>query len=722
MAPHAGLRSTKAPEPAPNSLVDDVDERDKSLCVGPSEAPPRAPPIKKEEKGKFREVPYWPNDYISPDEEQQINNEYYDKYMQEAEKLLRDTKPDLCLQPSPGSPIILDLSSPIKPAIAEHTLGRTRSMRIANKEKEEKTKVEEAKAAVAQQAQEATIGRVPVVCRKCQPTTPTAVATGKPAPKRQRKAATSPFEAPVVSIAEAAAAVQQPAAQKSRQHCPSRRTSTNPAHRQPVSGEQMARLVALTLAVANMERLTRNNGEKATPPAAQLFRGSAYPPTCNLLFGPPGPKQTLTPNYYQRTHVRTFYGQRADYTMEASAPLLPLDTYAQLMRGFPDKVFLSSQNAWGRESPKQVHYLSAQKHSAAAHPEDPCSRLAQGHSPFQDHPGKRLVINAAREVESKDADLDLAANNNLTPTEFIMAGDILADAVEHHFEPRSHAAMIASQLTPGARPGAVKTEQPEGLAAGCTPGSPKYTIPRQAGIQGECPRETLVPACPGPLTAGLMLYSTEVIKAFIETVDFDMSDWRQEIYEFVSAKDRDELLSTTVAHSNNRLFPPNSPKGKQGWFRPSSPNAIPGPSNQNQWQQKGKGPKEKCMYCGDGSYTGWECQSELGKWCVHRGRSNKLIPPIPQFHICWKFMRWAAQRATHASSHTLALSAEQAWTDPRLQRTLRAQRCEYFLIVTPLKADWWEHWIAEMGLMTEYTDGIIPIHTRPLGVGETTQM
>ncbi|KAJ7108657.1 hypothetical protein C8R44DRAFT_294873 [Mycena epipterygia] len=220
---------------------------------------------------------------------------------------------------------------------------------------------------------------------------------------------------------------------------------------------------------------------------------------------------------------------------------------------------------------------------------------------------KKVILDDDGGFIVREARRDKFADANLTPTEFITAGETLAYAVKEFFEPREIGQKLSRQLL-------VHFE----------------TIRRRADFEANFPR--------------YKNYHVEVERAFLEKANFSWAIWQDDIWREVVEKDRDRVLRASIASAGARSEsskkssfrnPSPSRNSFRNSFRPPSP-AAPNKDSEG-FTIVGKKPFDgRCMYCGSGNHVGPKCLEPKGRWCVRDAR-NRFVAPVPELQICWKY-------------------------------------------------------------------------------------
>ncbi|KAJ7099770.1 hypothetical protein C8R44DRAFT_747686 [Mycena epipterygia] len=277
-----------------------------------------------------------------------------------------------------------------------------------------------------------------------------------------------------------------------------------------------------------------------------------------------------------------------------------------------------------------------------------------------------------------EKDLD---KSSLSPADFIMAGERLVDAVGEFFEPCDKAKQFTNQLAKHFKRSRTRADF--------------HTYFHR-----------------------YRTYNTELLKAFVQE-PFNMKKWQAEVYDDIVQRDRDNMIHFDICRQHRTPLPVRqrpvghrtSPPDGKHWFRNDSPhghtdsrrgfrNDSPNGREQvDQQKQKSKPPKlkapssERCMYCAARNvHDARECPAPKGKWCI-RLKNDMFAPLINTLRICWAY-NGAAGCPSSCKAETEAARTQRSTALP----------AELFPIVTPLKADRWEHWIAKAGLTDEFAD------------------
>src|ERR1700761_3922857 len=136
-------------------------------------------------------------------------------------------------------------------------------------------------------------------------------------------------------------------------------------------------------------------------------------------------------------------------------------------------------------------------------------------------------------------------------------------------------------------------------------------------------------------------YNTEILTAFVETPNFDVSRWQRDLWDEIGERDRARkwegvekkvLMLQQRERSPSRRPPRNtSPEGGQRAFRRDG-------KTENEQKPKPKAKDHRCMYCGaSDKHEARDCDAKKGKWCVRHPKNNMFCPPIESLRICWAF-------------------------------------------------------------------------------------
>ncbi|KAJ6621287.1 hypothetical protein B0H10DRAFT_1945374 [Mycena sp. CBHHK59/15] len=135
-------------------------------------------------------------------------------------------------------------------------------------------------------------------------------------------------------------------------------------------------------------------------------------------------------------------------------------------------------------------------------------------------------------------------------------------------------------------------------------------------------------------------YNAEIITAFVETPNFDVSRWQRDLWDDIGERDRmckwegveKKIMLMQREHSPSRRPPRNmSPAGDKRSFRSDG-------KTETKQKQKSKAKDSRCMYCGTcNKHDSRDCDAKKGKWCVQHTKNNMFCPPIESLRICWAF-------------------------------------------------------------------------------------
>ncbi|KAJ7132016.1 hypothetical protein C8R44DRAFT_730770 [Mycena epipterygia] len=256
------------------------------------------------------------------------------------------------------------------------------------------------------------------------------------------------------------------------------------------------------------------------------------------------------------------------------------------------------------------------------------------------------------------------ADADLTSTEFVTAREALADAIKHHFEPKDMGAMLSKQLL-----------------------AHFITIRHCADFEANF--------------AWYKAYHVEVKRVFLESSDFDWSEWQDKIWKEGVEKDRDRLLHTTSIATVNA----SGDSSKRNSFQTQSPscNSFRPPSQP--LSAKNLSMESVCIAPAVATLA----PNALNRRVIGASvTSATVLSPQYQTSSCAgnSIVLAVTSVATAADSATPALSAvpaRKALLLPgiRPRSTLHADK---FPIITPLKANRWEHFIARIEWAEEYAD------------------